>query len=437
MPNTQTDTHQKALTLNLNPKIYGTIAEIGAGQEVSRWFFHVGGAAGTVAKTISAYDMVVSDQLYGKGSRYVSRDRVQAMLEREFSLLQERLGETRGDDTSFFAFADSVAARNYAGTNECHGWLGLCFQTAPRGKVNTVLLHVNMLNKSNQLQQEAVGILGVNLIYGAYFKRKNIQEFLLGLIEDLEPGRIEVDTLYCAGPEFETTSAVTIGSLLVVNDMAKAVLFNKEGALEPPTEIFHNRPLLALRSRIERPIQEFHQLLLSHGVGQLNKELKEGSKAPVSFLETSISSEQGTQPTAEEVGSEVTKSLNHCDRLLLTRIREHYLLTDYVRRYAPVSPIRFVLGVSSLVLLFHQRYYSEVPGQVLEGTGRFLAGNVKVYVKSMSKADCESHLAAVGGSSVLKGTLPETVTLSNLKFEPPVSHLFEYLCGIEALIPLD
>src|SRR5258708_21537638 len=170
MPSTEKrDTHHKALTLNLDASVFGSFAEIGAGQEVARWFFVVGGASATVAKTISAYDKEVSDDLYGSGTRYVSKQRLEAMLEAEWAQLLAELSKTRGPQTRFFSLVDTVSARNYAGTNDPHGWIGLRFQSQPGGPPNDIVLHVNMLDPSNVLQQEAIGILGVNLIYTAFY----------------------------------------------------------------------------------------------------------------------------------------------------------------------------------------------------------------------------------------------------------------------------
>ncbi|MEC9314378.1 MAG: TonB-dependent receptor, partial [Pseudomonadota bacterium] len=163
----------KALEVNLDEIRYGSFAEIGAGQEVVRWFFRVGGAAGTIAKSISAYDMKVSDDIYGKAPRYVCRERLEAMLDIEYKLNIERLSEQRGDNTAFFAFADTVSARNYHGTNECHGWLGIRFQTEPHAAPSDIIIHVRMLDNENALQQEALGIIGVNLIYGAFHLSHN------------------------------------------------------------------------------------------------------------------------------------------------------------------------------------------------------------------------------------------------------------------------
>jgi hypothetical protein len=192
-------THQKALSLNLDPTIFDSFAEIGAGQEVARWFLRVGGASGTVAKTISAYDKEVSDDLYGSGSRYVSEARLQAMLVNEWAQLLAQLHASRGATTKFFTFVDTISARNYAGTNECHGWVGLRFHRQPNGPASQVILHINLRDSSNVQQQEAVGILGVDLIYAAFFHLGSPEEFLASVFEELSLGQIEIDLVELDG----------------------------------------------------------------------------------------------------------------------------------------------------------------------------------------------------------------------------------------------
>src|SRR5471032_1937302 len=197
-------TGQKALTINLDAVKYGTFAEIGAGQEVAREFFQVGGASGTIAKSISAYDMVFSDAIYGKAPRYVSRERLKLMLDHEYELLVERLSATRGDRTNFFVFADTVATSNYKGTNEAHGWLGFRFQTEPKGEPSEIMLHVRMWDKEGVLQQQALGIVGVNFIYGALYYRTDLGKLIESLRDNLGMNRIEVDMLRFSGPAFES-----------------------------------------------------------------------------------------------------------------------------------------------------------------------------------------------------------------------------------------
>src|SRR5262245_38924627 len=195
-------TSQKALRINIDGTKYGTFAEIGAGQEVARWFFRVGGASGTIAKTISAYDMTVSDAIYGPSERYVSRQRLQSMLEHEYALLLERLQTKRGETTKFFVFANTVAARSYSRHDEAHGWMGVRFQTAPKADPSDIIIHVRMLDKENVQEQEALGIIGVNLIYGAFFYFEETQTLLVNLMDNLNRERIEVDMIKFAGPAF-------------------------------------------------------------------------------------------------------------------------------------------------------------------------------------------------------------------------------------------
>src|SRR6202051_2992808 len=224
-PAQKLDTHHKALTLNLDTTTFGSFAEIGAGQEVARWFLVVGGASGTVAKTISAYDKEVSDDLYGSGSRYVSKQRLEAMLDNEWAQLRTQLEKTRGSRTRFFSFVDTISARNFAGTNDPHGWIGLRFQLQPGGPPNDVLLHINMLDPSNVLQQEAIGILGVNLIYTAFYEMQTKESFLAGLAQDVFKERIEIDLVDLRGPAFESWDRRTLLADLVHGGFAEAVFF--------------------------------------------------------------------------------------------------------------------------------------------------------------------------------------------------------------------
>ena len=237
------DTHRKALTLNLDPSIFGSFAEIGAGQEVARWFLLVGAASGSVAKAISAYDKAVSDDLYGAGSRYVSRERLEAMLSREWAQLLEQLDNTRGSQTRFFCFVDTVSARNYAGTNEAHGWIGLRFQQEPRGEPNDVLLHVNLQDPTNLLQQQAIGILGVNLIYAAFHQSQTKEYFLESVADDVT-GRIEIDYVDLRGSAFQPWDQRTLLAHLVCTGLARGVCFPAARSPTPPTEVLHRRALV-------------------------------------------------------------------------------------------------------------------------------------------------------------------------------------------------
>src|SRR5580700_1920946 len=195
-------THQKALQINLDPNKYGTFAEIGAGQEVARWFFRVGGASGTIAKSISAYDMIISDAIYGHAERYVSRQRLETMLDHEFSLLLERLKEKRGATTRFFVFADTVVARSYSRLDDAHGWLGIRFQTEPGLEPSQIIVHVRLWDKENLAEQEALGIVGVNLVHGAMYLNKDPGALISSLADNVGVERVEVDMIQFSGPSF-------------------------------------------------------------------------------------------------------------------------------------------------------------------------------------------------------------------------------------------
>jgi hypothetical protein len=246
-------THQKALKINLDPVFYGTFAEIGAGQEVARWFFKVGAAAGTISKSISAYDMAVSDAIYGRCKRYVSRERLQGMLDYEHGLNLERLRMSRGDTTAFFAFANTVAARNYQGTNECHGWMGVKYQTRPRDEDSQIIIHVRMLDQENDLQQETLGIVGVNLLYGAFFLHHKPQVLLESLLDNLNTKRVEIDMVEFAGIEFRHVDNRVMSLKLVQLGLSGAAMFGPTGEVLQPSEVLRKRPVLVERGSF-RPV---------------------------------------------------------------------------------------------------------------------------------------------------------------------------------------
>jgi hypothetical protein len=397
MSTTDLSTHQKALEINLDGNIYGTIAEIGAAQEVARWFFRVGAAAGSIAKTMSAYDMRVSDEIYGKTGRYVSRERVEAMLDKEYSLLIERLSESRGADTRFFAFCNSVAARNFTGTNECHGWVGLRFQTEPLGASNTIILHINMLDETAIAQQEAVGVLGVNLIHSAFSATEGPVKGLDRLPDNLNEDQLEIDVADLWGPAFDDVDTAKTGMAMIRSGLAQAILFN--------------RNVFAAAER------------------QLQKEVPDLNDPPLKVTEFSMSSVHAT------MGSDAGKNLAHLRELIaqdewvmLTRLRQSYKLTDYLRRYSRF-PLRFVMGASTFAMLMSEKFYVDSPGGILEATGRLYADTVRVYVQPMPVADFRAHLEAVGlASDWVKVTGEnEEATLNNLEFSGPTRLLHRYL----------
>jgi hypothetical protein len=420
------DTHQKALAINLDRGAYGTLAEIGAGQEVARWFLQVGGASGTVAKTISAYDMTFSDEIYGKVGRYVSRERLVGMLEKEYVLLQQRLGPTRGGETSFFVFADTVSARNFAGTNESHGWVGIRFQASPGGEPNDVLLHLNLLDGANLLQQQAVGIFGVNLIHAAFRRRGDLQTFLTALFDDLSPGRIEVDTIHVNGPAFANVDERNAVLELVRQGLTEAVLVSADGTARPPSEVIRKRPLV-LEPGVFAEVSAVHSRILAAARRELEGELRSTGQEPLALF--ALTTRRPSEPIAET--EELRRRLDHLLALgtdvLVAGAPEVYRLVGFAMRYTK-EPIRLAIGIATLAQLLLERQYDHLDGQVLEALGKLFAFNVRVYAYATAVDDFRR---ATDGTPIASwidlASGKDTIDTGSLRPPRPVAHLYAYL----------
>ncbi|MDH3978064.1 MAG: TonB-dependent receptor [Gammaproteobacteria bacterium] len=422
----QLSAHQKALAINLDQNIYGTVAEIGAGQEVARWLFRVGGAAGSIAKTMSAYDMKVSDEVYGKCGRYVSRERVVAMLDKEYGLLDMRLGDERRSHTRFFAYANTVAARSFTGSSHCHGWIGLRFQTQPDSEPNTLILHVNMLDRTNLRQQEALGLLGINLIYAAFHTENFTEDFLRELFDELSPERLEIDLICATGPAFSQLSDLDIGLTLVENEMALGILFGPDGAMEAVNEIIHKRPLVLERGLFRTPA-EIKPDIINAAATQLRNESPD-NKDTLAMLELSVNNLREKESVSYDGYRKRLQNLTQSgERVLLTRLKESYALTDYLRRYSQ-APMRFSMGVSSLALLFGKEFYAQLPGGLLEATGKLFANNVRLYVHDMPSDAFHRHIDdAVENKDFVMVTNDSMVSIESLEFRGPLSLLYHYV----------
>jgi hypothetical protein len=441
MPSTEKlDTHHKALTLNLDAGAFGSFAEIGAGQEVSHWFFVVGGASATVAKTISAYDKEVSDDLYGSGSRYVSRQRLEAMLDNEWAQLLAQLSKTRGPHTRFFSFVDTVSARNFAGTNDAHGWVGLRFQLQPGGPPNDVLLHINMRDPSNVLEQEAIGILGVNLIYTAFYELQTEESFLAGLAQDVVKGRIEIDYMDLRGPAFEGWDRRTLLAHLVSAGFAEAAFFPSKGPSVPPTETLYKKAVVLAPGYFghgDPSHSQVHMRLLASAVQELQKELGEKAVAPAGFFCLTAAPLTRGEPVPE-----VPDLLRRIDALLvaggdviLFRERELYHMKALVNRYTQ-APVRFVSGLSLIIRAFDD-VYSNLDGGHLEALGRLFAQNVRIYAYPMTATDLQESLKGIPSAAAWEWS--ETngmVSATQLRHAPPLGHLFAYLLASNFLVPI-
>jgi hypothetical protein len=440
MPSTEKlDTHHKALTLNLNASAFGSFAEIGAGQEVSHWFFLVGGASATVAKTISAYDKEVSDDLYGSGSRYVSGQRLEAMLDKEWAQLLAQLSDTRGSHTRFFSFVDTVSARNFAGTNDPHGWVGLRFQLHPAGPANDVLLHINMRDPSNVLEQEAIGILGVNLIYAAFYELQTEESFLAGLAEDVVKERIEIDYIDVRGPAFEGWDRRTLLAHLVSGGFAEAVFFPSKGPTVPPTEVLYKKALVLAPGYFghgDPSHSQVHMRLLASAIQELQKELGDTTVSPAGFFCLTAAPLTSNEPVPEvpDLLRRIDALLAAGGNVLLFRQSELYNMKSLVNRYTQ-APVRFAVGLSLMIQAL-EGIYGNLEGRLLEALSRLLAQNVRIYVYPMSSAELRERLKV---SSVSGWEWSETnglVSATQLRHAPPLAHLFAYLLASNFLVPM-
>ena len=374
-------TDKKAFQINLDAKKYGTFAEIGAGQEVARRFFYVGGAAGTIAKTMSAYDMTFSDAIYGPADRYVSRTRLETMLDHEYDLLIERLDRKLGSVRTFFVFADTVAARSFKQHNESHGWLGVRFQEDPRGEPSQIIVHVRMLDESNVDQQEALGIIGVNLLYGAFYHRQP-EKLIASLQENLAPDRMQVDLIKFSGPAYARVDNRLMSLQLVSQGLTDAVIFTADGEMVQPADILYKKSILVERGSF-RPVT------------YATNDMLNGARS--AFLGQSGCAEDQLvvlmEMTLENLLSE--GQLNHADFLarvdilgvlgrtvIISKFGEYFRLASFLSRYTN-RMIGLVMGVPSLLEIFDEKYYLNLEGGILEALGRMFKSGLKLYVYPM------------------------------------------------------
>jgi len=425
-------TNRKALTINLDGSKYGTFAEIGAGQEVARVFFQAGGASGTIAKTISAYDMVFSDAIYGKASRYVSQDRLTLMLDHEFGLLKERLDSIRGNSTTFFVYADTVATKSFKGNNEAHGWMGVRFQTEPHGPTNDIIIHVRMWDKENVLQQEALGIIGTNLIYGAFYYRDNPQKFIQSLLDNLSYDRIEVDMIEFIGPAFPNVDNRLLSMHLVQYGLTNAVLFGPNKAVLQPSEVFHKKAILVERGSF-RPVTNVNVDMLNCATAQFVQEDSVKSKEVVVIVEITMNN------LLADGQLDVHDFLSRVDLLgeigltvLISNYPEYYRLTSYFRRYTK-EMIGVTMGINNLLEIFNEKYYENLAGGILESFGRLFRNSVKLYIYPMRQEAYDSYLAtgnpAGGKSPTGENSFASNVliTARNAKVSDHLRSLYEHL----------
>jgi hypothetical protein len=418
------DTTQKAQAINFDRNKYGTFAEIGAGQEVARWFFQVGGAAGTVAKSMSAYDMAVSDAIYGNAERYVSQDRLLHMLDHEYDLLHERLAAHRGGETRFFVYANTVAARSFSHQQDGQGWMGIRFQANPMAPPNDIIMHVRLLDEDNLKQQEAVGIIGVNLVHGAMEYPEDPHRLLEELLDGLEPWRAEVGMLRFSGPDFEAVDNRIMALELVQQGHAKATLFNADGEVVHPTEVLYHKPIIVERGSF-RPVIHTTLHMLQSGMAQFVQEQKVNGKEVTVLFEMTLQNltdsgvidHQDFLDRVDILGT-VGEQVGEDYHVMVSNYAEYYRLAAYLFRYTK-EPIGVVMGLPTLQELFEEKYYSKLEGGILESFGRMFKNELRLYVYP---------------SQGLNGSVSG---VGNLRVQEHLQGLYEYLVGNRFIRPID
>ncbi len=381
MSETSMTTLNKAHRINLNSHIYGTFAEIGAGQEVARHFFMAGKASQTVAKTISAYDMTFSDEIYGreKNGRYVCESRLEKMLNHEFSLLNERLSTKRGPSTQFFAFANTVATGSANDKKFCHGWMGIRFQKHPQGAFNDIVLHVRMQDRYRLQQQEALGILGVNLMDAAFYHTNSTEDFISSLTDNLKEGQIIIDVLHITGENLKHFNPHLTNLELVHRGLAEAILFGPKKEILHMSDAVYKKAVLLQRGTY-RPVTKTHLDVLSKGISHFKKDfhLTEAHCLPIMEL-TMRNLQTDGEVNHKDFLDRIETLCGLGQYVLVSNFLYFYSLKTFFRQYTQ-EPMAIVIGASHLERVFDESGYKDLVGGLLEGLGKLLDTHTKLYV---------------------------------------------------------
>ena len=423
--------HRKALEINLDPSQYGTFAEIGAGQEVADWFLRVGGASGTVAQTICAYDKAFSDERYGHGTRYVSRERVLAMLGREYQTLESQLRAARGSEVRFFAFADTVAARSFRGDNEQHGWVGLRFQATAGAEPSDILLHVALRDRTVEMQRHALGVLGVNLVHAAYHQKADPKAFLAAMFEGLSVERLEIDVIELAGPAFAGQDSRLWCLEALRLGLARALVLDAKGKPEQPSTVLRKRTLIVEGGGHSGTVDP--RALVSAAFAQLDREARREHEQPMLLLDVRLD-QLSPSPEAGSV-NERLKQLTARGPIVLTHQSELHPVIEYLRRYTS-GAIRTVTSVAAFAALLSGTYET-LPGALLESLGKLLVEDVRLYIHPVQLKTFQEVRANDPRRRVDAAPSSDMVRLEDLRCEPPLNHLLHYLRGAGWLVPLE
>jgi len=412
---------QKALNINLHENIYGTFSEIGAGQEVVRHFFRSGGASGTIAKAMSAYDMDVSDAIYGKeeDGRYVCESRLKKMINREYLLLQERLDRKKYPNKIFFSFADTIATTKYnENLTPGHGWMGVRFQLNSNHKPNDVIIHIRLHEHEARLQQETVGILGVNLMYACFYYASEPEKFIQSLYDNLHRKQVEIDMVQMNGEKFNSIDNRLLSLLLVKHGMTEAVIFGPDGQNMQPSDLLYKKNILALRGSF-RPVTKVNIDMIKNGLNEFVKENKVSEENLQVLFEITLNNlkEEG-DINEKDFLDRVNILCSIGQTVMISNYQRYYKLLDYFGRFTK-ERIGIILGLTNLQEIFEAKFYRHLNGGILEGVGKMFNRDIKVYVYPY-KPDKKS---------ILK-------TSENLKIQPRIQPLYDFFIFNKRIIDL-
>lgn len=400
---------EKALRINLDQQIYGSFAEIGAGQETAAHFFKAGGASGTVAKTMSAYDMSFSDAIYGESDRYVSKNRLERMLEKEFGLLGKRL-EKRADSTCFFAFANTVETTNFQKTNQGHGWLGVRFQLHPKLEPNECVIHIVLNDKESNWQQRSIGLIGVNLIFGCLYMHKDPEQIICSLLDGIVPGTVEIDMIRFSGPELKHVDNRLMSLKLVKNGLTKTAMFGPDGEVLQPSEALYKKNALVLSGRF-RPFTNAHEDMLLKASADFRKEIDNQENILI-LSEVSLNVLIDTNGNINDEDFldriNILSALGHT--VLITNFLDYWYLVPYLSKMTRNQLAGFVLSVRNIERIFDETQYTNLRGGILEALSMLFGTEVKAYVYP-----------------AIRKSTGEIISLSNLQIADHVRGLLQYL----------
>ncbi|MGC9374195.1 MAG: hypothetical protein ACP5DQ_04035 [Bacteroidales bacterium] len=404
-------TKRKALLLNLDTVIYGSIAEIGGGQEVARAFFQAGGASGTIAKTISAYDKTFSDHFYNKGKsgRYVSLNRLEKMLDEEYNELKTILNDKRNRQIRFFSFANTVETINFQKTNQGHGWIGIKFELTHPGEPNEVVIHVRLLENDAVLQQYTLGTIGVNLIFACYRYTDNPNLFLQSLLDNLDTDRIEITMARMKGPDLSYVDNRLLCVQLVKNGMTPAVMFDRYGDVHQPGDFLYKKNALVLRGRF-RPITYvgFDILKTSYALFKEDKNFSPENTLQICEITLNNLLEEG-EINERDFLDRVDILNGMGQNVLVSSFKEFYKLVDYFGRFK-IQNLRVILGVPTFKKVLEKKYYTHLRGGILEAMGRMFPGHTRFYIYP-----------------ALDRNTGKVLLVDDVEMEPDVKHIFNYL----------